>query len=50
MLFTDSSSAIQVTSRTYVSGHAPSIIDGWMVGGTAVLPTAQETAFQTLLN
>jgi len=50
MLFTGSSSAIQSTSRNYISGARLSITDGWVLGGTTVVPTSQETAFRKLLN
>jgi len=49
MLFTDSSSAIQTTSKSYLDGRSLSITDGWVIGGTAVLPPAQETSYRNLL-
>jgi len=50
MLFTDSSSAIQTTSKSYVTARRDAINTGWVIGGTAVLPTTQETSYFNLLN
>jgi len=50
MLFTDSSSAIQSTSKAFLSGHSSAITRGWVVGGTSVLPPSQETSYRNLLN
>lgn len=50
MLFTDSSSAIQTTSRSFVGSRRDAIGAGWVVGGTAVLPVAQENSYRNLLN
>jgi len=50
MLFTDSSSAIQSTSKAFIKTNKLSISDGWVIGGTPVVPAAQETSFRNLLN
>ncbi len=50
MLFTDSTSAIQSTSKAFITGNKASIWNGWVIGGTSVVPTAQESGFRNLLN
>jgi len=49
LLFTDSTKNIQLGSRTFIEENAGWIIDGWVIGGTTVLPTAQETTFRNLI-
>ncbi len=50
MLFTESSAGIQSTSKTFITTHKAKIDQGWVIGGTAVVPIAQETSFRSLLN
>jgi len=50
MLFTNSVSSIQPTSATFINGNRVLITDGWIIGGTSVVPTSQETSFLNLLN
>ncbi len=49
MLFTDSGSAIQTTSKAFITGNSEVIMNGWVIGGTSVVPTTQETSFRNLL-
>lgn len=50
MLFTDSSKAVQAATKGYITAEKRVIEDGWVIGGTTVLPTAQEASFRNLLN
>ena len=50
MLFTDSAGSIQSTSEAFITGNKDGIVNGWVIGGTSVVPKAQETSFRNLLN
>jgi len=50
LLFTDSTSAIQPTSKAFITGNKDSIEHGWIIGGITVVLPAQETSFRNLLN
>ena len=49
LLFTDSSKSIQSSPKSFIDDYSSSIIDGWVIGGTSVLPTSQETTFRNLI-
>lgn len=49
LMFTDSSKSIQYSPKTFIQDYAESILDGWIIGGTGVLPTTQETTFRNLI-
>jgi len=49
LLFTESTNAIQATSKTFITNHKSTIFNGWIFGGTGSVPAAQETSFNTLL-
>ncbi len=49
LLFTDSSKSIQYSPKNFIQNYTGAIMDGWVIGGTAVLPTAQETTFRNLI-
>ncbi len=49
LLFTDSSKGIQSSPKTFIEDYADSVLDGWVIGGTTVLPTSQETTFRNLI-
>jgi len=48
LLFTDSSKSIQTGTKSFI-GNADWIMDGWVIGGTAVVPTNQESSFRNLI-
>jgi len=49
MLFTDSSTAIQSASKSFISANSADITNGWVIGGGVSVPVAQETSFRGLL-
>ncbi len=49
LLFTDSSKLIQSSPKGFIEDYTGMILDGWVIGGTAVLPAAQETTFRNLI-
>jgi len=49
LLFTDSSSAIRPVTKSDLIAHKAEVAHGWVVGGTAAVPAAQETSFRNLL-
>ena len=49
LLFTDSSAVIKPVTKSYLTTHKAEVTQGWVIGGTAVIPAAQETSFRNLL-
>ncbi len=49
LLFTNSSGAINPVTKSYLTAYKAETTNGWVIGGTAVVPTAQETSFLNLL-
>jgi len=49
LLFTDTSKSLQYSPKTFIQDYAGVIMDGWVIGGTAVLQPAQETTFRNLI-
>jgi len=49
LLFTDTSKSMQYSPKNFIGDYAGLIMDGWVIGGTAVLQPAQETTFRNLI-
>jgi len=49
LLFTDSDSTMQAASSSFITARKLQIQNGWIFGGTASVPTAQETTYRNLL-
>lgn len=49
MLFTDSTSVIQPATKSFITARKVAIYNGWVLGGTNSVPSAQETSFRNLV-
>lgn len=49
LLFTDSSAVIQSPAKSFITANKAKIVNGWVMGGTASVPSGQETSFRNLL-
>ena len=49
LLFTSSSSTVAPITKSYLTTHRAEVTHGWVIGGTAAVPAAQETTFRNLL-
>lgn len=50
MLFTDSTTKMQVAPKTFITDHDAGIRKGWIIGGTRVVPDAVKNAFYAMMN
>lgn len=50
MLFTDSTSAMQSAPKSWITAHGTQILDGWVLGGTASVPSGVQTTFAGLID
>jgi len=48
LLFTESTNAIQSTTKAYITANAKKVDFGWVLGGTASVPAGQESSFRTI--
>ncbi len=49
LLFTSPSGALAPVTKSYIATHKAEVAHGWVIGGTAAVPAAQETSFRNLL-
>ncbi len=49
MLYTTVTSGLQTTTRSWIDLHGDDILQGWIFGGTASVPSGQQTQFAALL-
>lgn len=48
LLFTDSSRAIQPTTKAYITANAKKVDFGWVLGGPVSVPAGQESGFRAI--
>jgi len=50
MLFTDSTSVMQAAPKSWITARGSQILDGWVLGGTASVPSGVQTTFAGLID